>query len=52
MGCYDRTVEEWDKDFWNNTNEFPNDKSEESELRMFAYQTAKRWFELQLSTNK
>jgi hypothetical protein len=46
MGCYTRTVEDWDKDFWNNRKEFPNDGSEKSNMRLFAYETAKRWLEL------
>ena len=47
MGCLTRKLSEWNKDFWNNDNEFPNDKSEKSELRLFAFRTAKRWFNLQ-----
>ena len=46
MGCYTRTVKEWDKDFWNNESEFPNDKSTESQLRVLAYKTAKAWLKL------
>ena len=46
MGCYVRTLEEWESDFWNNTKEFPNDGSEKSKLRLFAYETAKKWFEI------
>ena len=46
MGCYLRTVEDWDKDFWNNNNEFPNNGSEKSNMRLFAYETAKKWFEI------
>ena len=46
MGCYVRKVSEWEADFWNNENEFPNDNSEKSNLRLFAFETAKRWFEI------
>ena len=46
MGCYTRTIKEWDKDFWNNISEFPNDKSIDSQLRLLAYQTAKKWIKL------
>ena len=46
MGCYTRKVEDWDKDFWNNPGEFPNNGNVKSELRLFAYETAKRWFDL------
>ena len=48
MGCSLRTVEEWDANFWNNNEEFPNDGSEKSKLRLFAYETAKRWFDVML----
>jgi len=48
MGCHDRSVKEWDANFWNNENEFPNDGSVKSELRVIAYNTAKAWIELQL----
>jgi len=50
MGCHDRTVTEWDADFWNNNREFPNDGSEKSQLRLMAYNTAKEWFKI--VTNK
>ena len=46
MGCYTRKLSEWEVDFWNNNNEFPNDGSEKSRLRLFAFETAKRWLEL------
>ena len=46
MGCHDRSVKEWDEDFWNNDNEFPNNGSLKSTQRLFAYETAKRWLEL------
>ena len=46
MGCYLRTVKEWDKDFWNNKSEFPNNESIKSQLRIIAYKTAKNWLKL------
>ena len=46
MGCHDRSVKEWDENFWNNNNEFPNDGSMNSEQRLMAYQTAKSWLTL------
>jgi hypothetical protein len=46
MGCYLRMLSEWEADFWNNDNEFPNDNSETSNLRLFAFETAKKWFEI------
>jgi len=45
MGCYLRTLAEWENDFWNNNNEFPNDDSEKSNMRKFAFECAKKWFE-------
>ena len=44
MGCLTRKLSEWESDFWNNDNEFPNDNSEKSNLRLFAFETAKKWF--------
>lgn len=46
MGCFTRKLSDWESDFWNNDNEFPNDGSEKSNLRLFAFETAKRWFEV------
>jgi len=46
MGCYTRTLKEWEKDFWNNNNEFPNDKSIKTQLRVMAYEVAKKWLEI------
>jgi hypothetical protein len=46
LGCHLRSVEEWEKDFWNNNNEFPNDNSVKSQLRVLAYDTCKRWIEI------
>ena len=46
MGCYDRSLSEWEDDFWNNPNEFPNDGSQKSQLRLMAFNTAKAWFDI------
>jgi pentapeptide repeat protein len=46
MGCYFRSLEDWEKDFWNNPGEFPNNNSLKSNLRLLAYETAKKWLEL------
>ena len=46
LGCHLRTVEDWEKDFWNNNNEFPNDNSIKSQLRVLALETCKRWLEI------
>jgi uncharacterized protein YjbI with pentapeptide repeats len=46
MGCYTRKLSEWKLDFWNNNDEFPNDGSEKSNLRLMAFETAKRWFKI------
>ena len=37
LGCFTRTREEWEKDFWNNPKEFPNDNSEKSNARLRAF---------------
>ena len=39
LGCFTRTRQEWDEDFWNSTKEFPDDKSEASEARVRTYKT-------------
>ena len=52
MGCYTRTVKEWENDFWNNPNEFPNDNSLKSNLRLLGFETGKKWFELVESSEK
>jgi len=41
LGCYFRSIEDWKNDFWNNDNEFPDDGSEKSNLRIFAFETIK-----------
>ena len=50
MGCHDRTLKEWDDNFWNNNSEFPNNNSLKSNQRVLAYETAKRWLELNKAT--
>jgi hypothetical protein len=49
MGCYDRSLKEWEDNFWNNDNEFPNNNSLKSNLRLMAFETAKKWLELNKS---
>jgi len=46
MGCHNRSLEEWTNDFWNNNNEFPNNGSEKSQMRLMAFETAKKWLEI------
>jgi hypothetical protein len=46
MGCFNRSLDEWKSDFWNNNNEFPNDGSLKSNLRLMAFNTALSWFDL------
>ena len=48
LGCHTRTLEEWEANFWNNDKEFPNDGSESSELRLNAYNFAKKWAEIKV----
>jgi len=45
MGCHDRSLQEWEADFWNNPNEFPNNGSQKSQMRLMAFNTAKAWFD-------
>jgi len=46
MGCHNRSMKEWEDNFWNNNNEFPNNGDEASKLRMMAFETSKKWFEI------
>ena len=46
LGCHFRSITDWENDFWNNTTEFPNNGSENSNLRKFAFETIKKWFEI------
>jgi hypothetical protein len=46
MGCYFRSVAEWESDFWNNPTEFTNDGSMKSKMRWMAYQTCLEWLRL------
>ena len=46
MGCFFRTVAEWQGNFWNNPQEFPNNGDMPSKLRWMAYQTALVWLGL------
>ena len=46
LGCHTRLLSEWNSDFWNNEDEFPNDGSEKSQLRELAFETCKKWFEI------
>ena len=41
LGCFLRTLSEWENDFWNNKNEFPNDKSKNSTKRLRVYNLLK-----------
>ncbi len=43
LGCHTRLVSEWEKNFWNNPSEFPNDGSLQSEYRVMAYELCKKW---------
>jgi hypothetical protein len=42
LGCYTKLVEDWEKD----ESEFPNDNSLKSQYRVMAYETCKKWLEL------
>jgi hypothetical protein len=47
MGCHLRTRAEWERDEWNNPEEFPNDGSAKSVARHNALLTAFRWLDEQ-----
>src|ERR1700751_4490864 len=51
MGCHNRSLTEWENDFWNNNNEFPNNGDPDSRLRLMAFNTAKEWFKIIETTN-
>ncbi len=46
MGCYFRPAEDWEKDFWNNDKEFPNDNSVNSQNRLNAYKFLLSYIEI------
>ncbi len=37
MGCHTRTIKQWEDNFWNNDDEFPNNKSKASNDRLATY---------------
>ena len=45
LGCFFRKREEWNKNFWNNDEEFPNDNSEDSNMRLAAFNFACKWID-------
>ena len=45
LGCFFRKREEWNENFWNNDEEFPNDNSESSNMRLAAFQFACKWID-------
>ena len=47
LGCYARTVTDWEKDFWNNNKEFP-EGSPQSIRRWNAFNLIKNFLESQL----
>ena len=52
FGCFLRTADEWEADFWNNNNEFPNDDSEESNKRLKLFHLMKDIIKLNGTTNQ
>jgi len=42
LGCFDRPLDDWVKDFWNNDLEFPNDGSEKSNNRLQLFNAYKK----------
>lgn len=47
LGCFTRSVGDWEADFWNNPEEFPNDGDSASKDRWSAYQTCLAWLKNQ-----
>ena len=45
MGCYLRSRDEWELDFWNNPNEFPNNGNIKSVRREQAFKIACAWLD-------
>ena len=45
LGCFFRKREEWNENFWNNDEEFPNDNSEASNMRLAAFNFACKWID-------
>ena len=45
LGCFFRKREEWNENFWNNDKEFPNDNSEDSNMRLAAFNFACKWID-------
>jgi len=50
MGCFLRKREDWERDFWNNNREFPNDNSQKSNDRKKAFDFACLWLDYKKST--
>ena len=46
LGCHIRKVVDWEANFWNNNNEFPNDGSAKSQMRLMAYKTCLEWLRI------
>jgi len=46
LGCFIRSVHDWEVDFWNNPGEFPNNGDKPSKLRLMAYKTCLQWLEI------
>lgn len=45
LGCFFRKREEWNENFWNNDREFKNDNSENSNMRLAAFNFACKWID-------
>ena len=50
LGCFFRKREEWNENFWNNDNEFKNDNSEDSNMRLAAFNFACKWIDERKNT--
>ena len=45
MGCFFRKRERWNENFWNNDREFKNGNSENSNMRLAAFNFACKWID-------
>ena len=46
LGCHFHKVSEWEENFWNNDQDFPNDGSAKSQERLMAYRTCLEWLRI------
>ena len=52
LGCKFQSRDNWTLNFWNNTDEFPDDSSEGTELRKFALREACMWLDMKIERER